>query len=231
MSAEAGGAWSVERIVGGAGALHGRDVGEHPTRTVWAFTVDTPALVLGSTQAADDVDAEVAASLGVDVVRRRSGGGGVLLDPGQALWVDVVIGRDDPLWRDDVSLAAEWMGEAWVGALASVGRDDAVVHRRAMVRTPMSPVVCFGGLGPGEVVAGAGKVVGISQRRTRGSARFQCAVPLDWDPDRHALLLAPGLRRVGPDLDPSAAVRSLAVQPLHDVAPDVLVEALVEQLP
>ncbi|HEX6785774.1 MAG TPA: hypothetical protein VF076_01140, partial [Acidimicrobiales bacterium] len=59
------------------------------------------------------------------------------------------------------------------------------------VRTPWSPLVCFSGLGPGEVHAGGRKVVGISQRRTRGWARFQCAAYLRWDPDALVALLAP----------------------------------------
>jgi lipoate-protein ligase A len=59
-----------------------------------------------------------------------------------------------------------------------------------MVRTAWSSLVCFSGLGPGEVHAGGRKVVGISQRRTRGWARFQCAAYLRWDPDALVALLA-----------------------------------------
>ena len=36
--------------------------------------------------------------------------------------------------------------------------------------------VCFVSEGPGEVVTASGKVVGISQRRTRNGARFQCCL-------------------------------------------------------
>jgi hypothetical protein len=65
-----------------------------------------------------------------------------------------------------------------------------------MERGAWGQLVCFAGLGPGEVTAGLGgaKVVGISQRRTRAGARFQCAVPLAWDPGRLAALLALGDR-------------------------------------
>ena len=42
--------------------------------------------------------------------------------------------------------------------------------------------MCFGGLGPGEVTVGGRKVVGISQRRTRAGAVFQCAALVTWDP-------------------------------------------------
>ena len=41
------------------------------------FRTETPTLVLGSSQRADSVDAAAASQAGIDVVRRRSGGGGV----------------------------------------------------------------------------------------------------------------------------------------------------------
>jgi lipoate-protein ligase A len=43
--------------------------------------------------------------------------------------------------------------------------------------------VCFAGLAPREVSWQGRKVVGISQRRTRVGARFQCALLHGWDPD------------------------------------------------
>ncbi len=124
------------------------------------------------------------------VVRRRSGGSAVLVGPGRILWVDVVVPVDDPLWLADVARAGWWLGGCWAGALADVGIAGARVWRGAMVRSAWTPRVCFAGLGPGEVTVGeAGpKVVGISQRRTRVGALFQCAVPL----------LRPGAGLVGP---------------------------------
>jgi lipoate-protein ligase A len=59
------------------------------------------------------------------------------------------------------------------------------------VRTRWSSLVCFSGLGPGEVHADGRKVVGISQRRTRRWARFQCAAYLHWDPAALVSLLVP----------------------------------------
>ncbi|HEX2382259.1 MAG TPA: hypothetical protein VHI95_06460, partial [Acidimicrobiales bacterium] len=48
---------------------------------------------------------------------------------------------------------------------------------------------CFAGLGPGEVTIGGRKAVGISQRRTRAGARFQCVAYERWDPSQLADLL------------------------------------------
>jgi lipoate-protein ligase A len=152
--------------------------------------VARPALVLGSTQPESHVDHAAVTAAGVDLVRRRSGGGAVLLVPGDVVWVDVVVPAADALWRDDVGTAFEWLGEVWVRTLASVGAGGASAHRGRLVRTQWSDRVCFAGLGPGEVTRHGAKVVGISQRRTRHAARFQCAALLRWD----AAALAPLLR-------------------------------------
>jgi hypothetical protein len=188
--------WSVVTATGSAADFHARPL-EVVEPTVHVWTVDRPALVLGSAQPAADVDADACAAAGVEVVRRRSGGGAVLLDPGAAVWVDVELPRGDELWDDDVGRATWWLGERWAAATGGV------VHRGGMVTTPWSRLVCFAGLGPGEVTDGAGrKVVGVSQRRTRAGARFQCAVPLAWAPARLAgLLVTDDRRQLAADLE------------------------------
>jgi lipoate-protein ligase A len=169
--------WRTTHLTGGAGELHGRDL-ETGGRTVTVLEVDRPALVLGSTQPEEHVDAAACAATGVDVVRRRSGGGAVLLLPGRSVWVDVTIARADPLWDDDVGRAAHWVGRGW----AALGVDDPVVHTGRVVESRWSRRVCFAGVGPGEVLVGGRKLVGLSQRRTRDGARFQCALHRGWDP-------------------------------------------------
>jgi lipoate-protein ligase A len=185
--------WRVERATGSATDFHARPLEQLDRPTVHVWTVDRPALVLGSTQPDTDVDVAACAAAGVEVVRRRSGGGAVLLDPGAAVWVDVELPRGHERWDDDVGRATWWVGERWCAALRDAGQHQPgmAVHRGGMVTTPWSRLVCFAGLGPGEVTDGTGaKVVGISQRRTRFGARFQCVVPLAWDPVRLAGLLA-----------------------------------------
>ena len=183
--------WAVHRATGSAATFHQRPLEEPLERTVHVWEVDRPALVLGSAQPDTVVDRGACASAGVEVVRRRSGGGAVLLDPGATVWVDVELPRTDPLWRDDIGRAAWWLGECWAAALGDPGVGGAVVHRGPMVTTEWSPLVCFAGLGPGEVTAGLGgpKVLGLSQRRTRAGARFQCAVNLRWESGRLAGLV------------------------------------------
>lgn len=135
---------------------------------------DEPVVVLGSTQP------ESVVRPGVRWARRRSGGGAVLVEPGGLVWVDVFVPAGDPLWDDDVGRAFLWLGRAWADAIGQ----GAVVHEGPLVATRWSPLVCFAGLGPGEVTVGGRKVVGLCQRRTRAGALFQCAALLEWRPDR-----------------------------------------------
>ena len=95
-----------------------------------------------------------------------------------------------PLWDDDVSRSAIWLGRRWVETLGDLGVEGVVVHDGPMVRGTHSDLICFAGLAPGEVTIGGAKVVGISQRRTRAGARFQCAVLHQWDPRPLVDLLA-----------------------------------------
>ncbi|GAC1597021.1 MAG: hypothetical protein NVS3B21_21300 [Acidimicrobiales bacterium] len=151
---------------------------------------DRDGLVLGSAQKTDDVDVDAAAHHGLEIVRRRSGGSAVLVGPRHLLWVDVVVAAGDPLWVDDVGRAPLWLGRVWVSALAIAGIVGATVHDGAMQRQRWGSLVCFGGIGPGEVSVGTRKVIGISQRRTRAGVLFQCAALIHWDPQATVAALA-----------------------------------------
>lgn len=194
----------IERIRGSAAAFHERELPPEPGRHLWWFEVDRPALVLGSSQPEATVDHAACDAVGVQVVRRRSGGGAVLLLPDEVIWLDVIIDRNDAHWDDDVGRAMWWIGEAWVQAFTELGVGvdgvDGVsgvsplgVHRGGLISNPWSRLVCFAGLGPGEVTLNGRKLVGISQRRTRGVARFQCAVYRTWRPEVLLRVLTPPL--------------------------------------
>ena len=146
-------------------------------RRISVVEVTRPALVLGSTQ---PWPAGPAAPPGLDVVRRASGGGAVLVVPAALVWVDIVVPPGDPLWEEDVGRAFHWLGGAWAESLQRLGV-DADWHDAALVASEWSPLVCFAGLGPGEVTVDRRKVVGMSQRRTRQGSLFQCAALLAWD--------------------------------------------------
>ena len=217
--------WLLEREVGSAAAFHARDLPQPAERRVSVLDVERPALVLGSTQPEDHVDAGAVASAGAELVRRRSGGGAVLVEPGRAVWIDVVVPRGDRLWVDDVGRATFWLGATWVEALDDLGV-PAVAHRGRMVTSPWSSRVCFAGLGPGEVQVQGRKAVGISQRRGRSAARFQCVVLDCWEPEGIVGFLA-----LSTDVRTSAAAELAGVATGVDRPLAQVIEAFVTRLP
>lgn len=213
------GNWLVEHRRGGAQELH--DAEPAPRRQLLVHDVVRPAVVLGSAQQVPGIGS-AAEEAGFDVARRRSGGGAVLLVPGRQLWVDVVIPAGDPHWDDDVERATWWLGEAWATLVARDADGGRVqVHRRGVTDRDLGRTVCFAALGPGEVSLDGRKVVGISQRRTRAYARFQCVVHHEWDPSQLLRLLgAPARGELAAALHDRAA--ALPVARRWDVVEDVL---------
>jgi lipoate---protein ligase len=194
--------WPIEQLAGDVGAFHARPLGDGRSATF--FRVESPVLVLGSAQREESIDAVAASRLGIEVARRRSGGGGVLLWPGEQVWLDVEIPSSDVLWDADVGRSMWWVGELWRSALAPLA-PLATVHHGRLQSSRWSTDVCFAGVGPGEVLIGGAKLVGISQRRTRRTARFQSMVHLRWRPDVVAAL-AGGPASTGPTADDLAAL-------------------------
>ena len=227
--------WDVERRRGSVGALHGLDLPDPMAPTVWVLEPTGSGLVLGSTQRHVVVDEGRLAGAGTELVRRRSGGGAVLVVPGATTWVDVLVPQHHPAWVDDVSRSARWMGRAWVAALGSLDV-AADVHVGAMACGRWGSLVCFAGTAPGEVVAPSVsgdpgpapvKLVGISQRRTRVGARFQCVVHRTGVQDRLVGLLGEAVPAA--DRVPLAAHLEV-VTGVVDVDAGRLVDALVVAL-
>lgn len=187
--------WQIVRSTGPAGAFHHRAVPSPVEPAAWIHQVRVPALVLGSAQPDSVVDAAAAAADRVEVTRRRSGGGLVSLVPGNDCWIDLIIPRHSGLWVEDVGRAFHWVGAVWADALSAVLPPDLAATVAVYTGPPLGReagrIVCFAGLGPGEVTVAGRKVVGLSLRRWRDGARFQCAMTWRWSGDLLARYLAP----------------------------------------
>jgi lipoate-protein ligase A len=205
----------IERVRGSAVAFHATVPGDDARRSAVWFDVDRTALVLGSAQRDPVVDAEACTRHDVEVVHRRSGGGAVLMVPGEMLWLDVVVPRDDDLWHDDIGRAMWWLGDAWAEALAELG-EPGEVHHGPVEHTAWSGLVCWDGVGAGEVMVGGRKAVGISQRRTRHWLRLQTSIHLAWRPELLSELLA----------EPRPAPEALRPAHVTAIASDDLVDAV-----
>lgn len=214
----------IERFSGRAGAFHALEPPDDPDASAWWFDTEVDAIVLGSSQDESVVDARECRVQGIDVVRRRSGGGLVFVTTEGTLWLDVVLPAHHPLWDSDLVSSSFWLGELWIESLRALGVDGLVQHRDRLEHNALSDLLCFAGRGPGEVFTNDGsKVVGISQRRTRAWARFQSAVSLRWEPERFVGLLSrpvPEFEQVSAagsslDLDRQAVIHEMSERLAH----------------
>lgn len=245
--------WVVQTSSGSAQRFHDLDPAVDTDHQIWIHRVRRPAVVFGSTQRTPDLAGPtygwLGASVDVEVCRRRSGGGVVVVRPGD-VWIDAIVPRRSPLHSDDVGRAFHWLGRTWLDALHSLpgtGRADDARLRLAQPpkggRAAARPFFCFADAGHGEVLFARNKIVGISQRRTRTWTRLQSLFVASWVPDEverlvdaaMAQLLNGRRRRSELGAPPhTAAEVSAGFPPDHtafDVADDVVVDAVLQRLP
>jgi lipoate---protein ligase len=158
------------------------------------YSAATTALVIGSGQKLNEIDAEAIRSTGVTVHRRASGGTAVLFVPG-LLMQDIALPITHPLYSPDVTASYAWLGAAWSDALAELGVNAAPVSVAAAradtaVLDPLVRRACFGGQSPYEVLVNGRKLVGFAQVRRRQGALLQVGLYTDWPGRELAALLA-----------------------------------------
>ncbi len=198
--------WSFHSTAGSAISFHNKAMPglTNSTGQAWIHRTTPRALVFGSAQSEDLIDRVAAEDAGWEVGHRRSGGGIVVIVPGTHLWVDFLIGREHPLWDDDVHRAFDWVGTLWARTLHRLTGIEPHVHHGPLTDRDAGRLLCFAGLGTGEISINGYKLVGLSQRRTRAGARFQTMLELD----DHSGLLRPFARgRLSELLDQRAADR------------------------
>jgi lipoate-protein ligase A len=188
------------------------------SRQIIIHEIDKPTMVFGTAQKnmslSEDIECEY--------VSRKSGGGAVFLEPDEVLWVDFVIPREDPLWCNDIGQSSVWLGELWAGAMKEIGVQG-TVHYEEIRKNKLSSLICFAGLATGEVTVSGKKTIGISQRRTREGAWFQCAALFSWPAKEMVdlLQLEPRKKIIDDLLELAAPIKG---------NPDELLRALVKSL-
>jgi lipoate-protein ligase A len=132
--------------------------------TMFVVRPERTMLVLGSTQSTELLNP---AALGEVPVRRRRGGGGLVLLRPDDLWIDWWIPAADSRWRNDVHATSRMVGEWWADVLRGLVEGVVTVHDGPLEGDPAYRLVCFAGRGPGEVFVDAKKAVGVTQWRVR----------------------------------------------------------------
>ncbi|GAC1401416.1 MAG: ligase [Chloroflexota bacterium] len=162
------------------------------------YGITPDAVVLGPRQHdTGALDGAACREQGLGVYVRRSGGTAVLADR-FLLNLDVALPRDHQLLPPDVTRAYAWLGTALATGLRLLGVPasalaTAEVRAEADLRGggfAAARAACFGGLSPYEAVADGRKIVGLAQVRRREGALLQAGVPVRWDPERLASVLA-----------------------------------------
>jgi lipoate-protein ligase A len=155
------------------------------------YRFDPPCLSLGRHEATGSYDRAAIARLGVDVVRRPTGGGAVWHEHEVTYAIAAPIaafgGLRDAYHAIHARLAA---------ALRTLGVDAALASDRQTAHPPDRPGPCFAHPAGGEVLIGGRKVVGSAQVR-RGAALLQ-----------HGSILLDGSQQLAADVSRTAHAAS-----------------------
>lgn len=182
--------------------LRSRLGGDGPP-TLRFFAWEPPTISLGYGQRVDGrIDLEAARRLGIGVVRRLTGGSGILHEGRDLeLTYSVVAAAGDFAGADALLDTYRWIGAALAAGLWRLGAPVEMVAARPSDPATM-PAFCFARTGSFELEVAGRKVVGSAQRR-QGTAFLQHgSVMLGADPAR--------VREVFPSgLDPLAAMTTL----------------------
>jgi lipoate-protein ligase A len=153
--------------------------------TLRFYTWSPAALSLGYSQPiASAIDLARCHTLGLDVVRRPTGGRAVLHD--HEVTYSLVINADHPTVNAGVLAAYLTVSRALIRGLALLGVAAELLPLRGGAALPSDPdsPVCFATPSSYEVAVAGRKVVGSAQRRARGVVMQHGSIPISWNRDK-----------------------------------------------
>lgn len=186
----------------------------------------SPVVVLGYAQPAEDVDLATCGRLGLPVVRRVTGGTGVVHD--RDLAVSLALPATHPWAGGIVSLYGRFL-DVLEPALQAAGSPVRRPERPSPARRDRSPI-CFEDRLADTLVVGDAKAVGCAQTRRRGGVLIHAAVLCRLDPDLVASVFGVDPERVRRNLAPALAPdrRSIAEAALVEGVTSVLEATAVD---
>lgn len=201
--------------------------GEAPP-TLRFYRWQPPCLSIGYFQRAGrEVDAEACQRLGVDWVRRPTGGRAILHD--REVTYSVVAGEEDPLVSGSIRESYRKISSALVAGLRRLGvpAEMAPAERRG---PGLGSAACFDAPSDYEVTVDGRKVIGSAQVRRAGALLQHGAILLEVDVERQAEVLQPPPGMTKKQLAAFLRPRLISLREAlgREVRPEALVEALCE---
>jgi lipoyl(octanoyl) transferase len=166
-------------------AILERHVAEGGLSTLRFYTWSPPALSLGYGQPlTSDINLTQCQSLGIDVVRRPTGGRAVLHD--HEVTYSLVISANDPRVASGILAAYLTISQALIRGLSYLGITAELLPLRRGVPLPSEKAspVCFATPSSYEVAVGGRKIIGSAQRRAHDVIMQHGSIPLSWNLER-----------------------------------------------
>lgn len=159
-----------------------------PTPTLRFYSWSPPCLSIGYSQVVvNDVELEACRRLGIDLVRRPTGGGAILHDA--ELTYCVVAPEDHPAVSGSILESYRRISRALVAAMRQLGLAPQVAPTPAKNQAATS--ACFHNPSAHEVMVAGRKLVGSAQCRREGMVLQHGSLLLDLDPIRALQVLKP----------------------------------------
>ena len=144
--------------------------GESPP-TLRFYTFSPPAITLGYLQRMEEVDLENCRRMGIQVVRRPTGGRAVIHEGD--LTFSLVGGVDDPLFGGSLLETYRKVSEVFRVVFEKMGIEAKLVKSKVGVGLKPAPTLCFSSTSRYELLVKGEKVMGCAQVRKGGSFLLQ----------------------------------------------------------
>ena len=156
--------------------------------TLRFYTWTPPAVSVGYFQDSfTDIDISACREMGIDVVRRLTGGRAVLHD--KELTYSVICPEGDPLFPDNILGTYKLISSCLVKGLNSLGIDASLAPSSVKGRAKKSPSACFISSSHYEITVSGNKLVGSAQRRGDGAFIQHGSILMEFDRDKLEMLL------------------------------------------
>lgn len=178
-----------------------------PTLRIWEW--DLPCVVIGRFQSlANEVDSEAAHALGINVVRRISGGGAMFMEGGNCVTYSIYAPEalvSGMRFQESYAFFDQWV----LDALARLG-----------IRAWYEPL--------NDITSDQGKIAGSAQARRNGAVLHHTTMAYDIDAEKMLRVLRIGREKMSDKGTPSAAKRVDPLRSQTGLAREAIITTMIE---